>query len=99
MANTTDLVITCAGEDEIINQISASTGIDFQQITDSKKCGGDKDVWFESYAACYRCLGDEKITEVINAFKSARFTFPELAVLIIYDDNSDKFNGVHTKIN
>ena len=93
MANTTDLIITCAGEADVISRLSQKTGINFKQVTDGEKCGGPKIVFFESYTACYKSLGAEKIQEIITEFKMLDFSFPELAVLVI-DDDDENFNGV-----
>jgi len=93
MANTTDMIITCADEGAVIALLSQKTGINFNLVTDSDKCVGQKIVIFESYAACYRSLGMEKIQEVIDEFKALDFSFPELAVLVI-DDDDGNFNGV-----
>lgn len=93
MSNTTDLIITCFEEDDIVKNISNNTDIDFKLISDGNRCGGNKAVIFESYAACYKCIGKEKIDLVIEEFKKAEFRFPEFAVLIISDDN-DVFNGI-----
>jgi len=93
MANTTDLIITCAGEGGVIALLSQKTGINFNLVTDSDECGGQKIVIFESYVARYRSLGMEKIHEIIDEFKALSFSFPELAVLII-DDDDGNFSGV-----
>ena len=93
MANTTDMIITCADEDEVVEQISEKTEIDFKKTSDGEKAGGPKVLYLESYGACYRCVGKEKIDEIIEAFRQAEFLFPELAVLIIDDDNG-VFSGL-----
>ena len=95
MANTTDMIITCFGEDRIVKEISEKTGLDFLKISDGNKCGGPKFLSLESYGACYRSIGKEKIDQIIKLFIKSDWTFPELAVLIIDDDN-DTFNGVVT---
>jgi len=92
MGNTTDIIITCFGEDEVIAGISEKTGINFLKVSDGEKAGGSKILCFESYGACYRSLGKEKIAEVIQAFHDAKFSFPETASLIISDDD-DVFTG------
>jgi len=95
MANTTDFIITCVFDSAAVKEISKKTRIDFFQVSDCTKCGGDKVLSFESYGASYRSLGDDKIYEIISVFKSADFDYPEYAVLIIDDDNESKFQGVH----
>lgn len=96
MANTTDFIITCADEDEIISDLSEQTDILFNKISNPDLCGGPKAVWFEAYAACYRCVGIHKINEVISAFNRAPFVFPELAALTI-DDDDGEYRGVVTR--
>jgi hypothetical protein len=86
------MIITCFDEDEVVEQISEITGIDFLKVSDGEKAGGPKVLSLESYGACYRCVGREKIDEIIETFKKADFDFPELAVLVIDDDN-DVYNG------
>lgn len=93
MANTTDLIITCVDNDEAIEFLSQKTGVNFNKVTDSEKCGGSKIVYFESYAACYRSLGKEKIEEIINEFKVMNMYLPELAVLMVHDDDG-AYEGV-----
>ncbi len=93
MANTTDMLITCFDEDDVVAEISKKTGIDFLKTSDGEKAGGPKVLCFESYGACYRSLGEDKINEVIEAFKTAEFSFPETAVLLI-DDDAEVFTGV-----
>lgn len=93
MANTTDLLLCCFDEDEIVAKISEVTGINFLKISDGEKCGGTKVLSLEVYGACYRSLDEEKIMEVIEVFKSANFIFPELASLTINDDNQ-VFKGI-----
>lgn len=92
MANTTDMIITCFDEDEVIAVISKETGIDFLKVSDGNMAGGPKVLSIEAYGACYRSLGRAKIDEVIAAFKQAEFIWPELASLVIDDDNQ-VFNG------
>ena len=93
MANTTDMIITCFGEDFVVEKLSKDTGVDFIKMTEGSRTGGSKVLIFESYGACYRSLGEQKITEIISAFRLADFQFPELAVLIIDDDN-EVFSGI-----
>ncbi|WP_069945516.1 hypothetical protein [Alteromonas macleodii] len=95
MANTTDIIITCAAEDDVIDDISRNTGVLLKKITDTTKSGGNKDVWFESYAACYSTLEVEEILRLIQIFKNSEFSYPEFAVLIISDDNTPKIDGVY----
>ena len=97
MANTTDMIITCYDEGEVVKQISEKTGIDFKKTSDGEKAGGPKILIFESYGACYRCIGKEKINEIIEIFRQAEFSFPELAVLIIDDDNGE-YSGVILRV-
>ena len=78
MANTTDIIITCFEEDEVVKQISEKTGIEFKQTSDGGKAGGPKALILESYGACYRCVGGEKIAEIIEVFKSAEFEWPNM---------------------
>jgi len=98
MANTTDLMIACFDEDNIILGISKKTGVFFEKVSNGGKSGGPKSLSIEAYGACYRSLGKERINEVIKAFKEADFQFPENAVLIIDDDN-DVFSGVVPYLN
>jgi hypothetical protein len=97
MANTTDIIITCFEECEVIEKIEKSTELKLPKITDSAKCGGDKVVCFESYAASYRCIGKGKIDLLIEAFKNANWDCPELAVMLIDDDNG-QFSGIVTVV-
>lgn len=93
MTNTTDMIITCFDEKDVVAEISRITGIDFLKISDSEKCGGPKILCFDAFGACYMCLGKEKIDEIIAVFKVAEFLWPELATLTIDDDN-DIYSGV-----
>jgi hypothetical protein len=93
MANTTDMLLCCFDEDEVVAKISAETGIDFLKVSDGDKCGGQKILALDAYGASYRSLGRAKIEEIITAFKTAKFVFPELASLTI-DDDDGNFQGV-----
>lgn len=96
MANTTDMIITCFDEDEVVAAISEKTGIDFLKVSDGNKAGGPKVLRLEAYGACYRSIGLEKINEIIAAFNCAEFDYPELASLII-DDDDGNFSGTVTR--
>lgn len=93
MANTTDIMLVCFDEDGKVFGLSTRCGIQFGKVSNGELCGGSRVLAIESYGACYRSLGAEKIAEIIAEFKATDFDFPELAVLIIDDDNGD-FNGV-----
>lgn len=93
MANTTDLMITSFFDEAAIDFINRETGLDFKQITDGQKCGGAKVLSFEAFGTCPRCIGEDRINELIAVFKKAPFDSPEYAVLLIDDDN-DVFTGV-----
>ena len=91
--NTTDMIITCFDESDVVAGISKKTDINFIKISDATKSGGSKVLIFESFGACYKSLGSTKIDEIISTFKSAPFAWPGLAVLII-DDDDDYFSGI-----
>jgi len=93
MANTTDMLITTFFDDIAIEFINKETGLDFKQVFDGSLAGGPKVLSFEAFGSCQRCIGLDKINHLINTFKSAPFTSPEYAILLISDDNED-FNGV-----
>ena len=93
MSNTTDMMITTFFDDDAIEFINRETGLDFKQVTDGGLCGGAKIVAFEAFATCPRCIGLEKINELIATFKKAPFDSPEYALLLIDCDN-ETFNGV-----
>lgn len=93
MANTTEIMIVCLDEDDVIKSISEKTSVRFLEVSDGRKCGGSHVLTLSSYGACERSLGRQKIDEVIAAFKEGEFLYPELAVMIIDDDN-EVFNGV-----
>ena len=96
MANTTDLMITSFFDDDAISYINEKTGLDFKQLTDGDNAGGAKILSFESFGTCPRCIGDDRIKELISVFKEAPFTSPEYAILFISDDDNDEFDGVIT---
>lgn len=96
MANTTDLMITSFFDDDAIGYINEKTGLDFQQLTDGDYGGGAYVLSFESFGTCPRCIGAEKIKQLIKVFKEAPFKNPEYAVLFIDDDNIEEFNGTVT---
>lgn len=95
MANTTDLMISCLDEEDVVRRLSAQTSIHFIKVSDGEKCGGQKVVIMESFAYCSRCLGEQKVIEVIAAFKRMAFEFPESAVLIVDDDDAPHLDGVY----
>lgn len=94
MANTTDLMITSFFDDDAIQFINEKTGLDFKQLTDGNNSGGVKVLSFESFGTCPRCIGRERIQQLIKVFKEAPFEAPEYAVLFIDDDNTEEFNGI-----
>ena len=93
MANTTDLMITSFFDEAAIDFINRETGLDFKQITSRQKCGSVKVLAFEAFGTCPRCIGADRINELIAVFKKAPFSSPEYAVLLIDDDNG-VFTGV-----
>ena len=93
MVNTTDLMITLLFDEDVIELINKETNLDFKQFSDGAKAGGTKVVGFEVYGACHRCIGKEKINNLIEVFKQASIDNPEYAKLFIDDDN-DEFCGV-----
>jgi len=93
MANTTDIMITTFFDDKTIDYINKETKLNFKQVTNGENAGGPKILSFEAYGICVRCIGREKIQHLIDVFKSAPFSSPEYAVMLIDDDNDD-FNGV-----
>jgi len=94
MANTTDLMITSLFDDDAIAYINERTGLDFQQLTDGDNAGGAKILSFEAFGTCPRCIGKDRIKELIAAFKEAPFGSPEYAVLFINDDDTEEFDGL-----
>ena len=97
MANTTDIMVVCFDEDDKIFGLSNRSGVQLNKVSNSELGGGPKHSSVGSYGACYRSLGRKKINELIHEFKTTEFSFPELAVLII-DDDDQNFNGVVTRI-
>lgn len=93
MANTTDLMITSFFDEAAIDFINRETGLDFKQVSNAEKCGGAKVLAFEAFGTCPRCIGADRINELIAVFKKTPFGSPEYAVLLIDDDN-DVFNGM-----
>ncbi len=93
MANTTDIMITSFFDEDAIEFINKKTNLDFKKITDGSLSGGSKNVAFDAYAACHRCIGKDKIDHLIKVFKKAPFERPEYAILLIDDDN-EVFEGV-----
>ena len=96
MANTTDLMITSFFDDDAIESINLKTGLDFKQFSDGAVSGGPKVLSFEVFGTCVRCIGIEKINELIDIFKSTEFSSPEFAILHI-DDDDGKFSGIVTR--
>ena len=96
MANTTDIMITTFFDEEAIEFINKKTGLDLRQVTEGSRSGGPKILSFEAYGICVRCIGKEAIDKLIEIFKSAPFSSPEYAVLLIDDDN-EEFNGLVTR--
>lgn len=93
MANTTDIMLICFDEDMVLADISRRTGINLLLVSNGEVCGGSKVLSLTAHGACYRSLGKEKIDELIQEFHAADFLFPELACLVI-DDDDQVFNGV-----
>ena len=89
MANTTDFIITRPEDDEAINSFSSVTGIKFLKIKKPEMCGGTHIVNFDSYAACYRSLGKNKIDSVVAKFKGFNFSYKSQTVLLVDDDSDD----------
>lgn len=94
MTNTTGLMLVCYGEYSAVSGLSTRSGVQFDKVSDGELCGGSHVLTIESYGACYRSLGDEKIAKVVSEFKNTPFDFPELAVLIITDDDNEALNRV-----
>lgn len=94
MSNTTDIMITCFCEPEIINKISEKAGIVLHNISNPKGNGLGKIVVFDCYVSCYESLGKDKIENLINEFKSAEWARPKFASLTIHDDSGDFSGGV-----
>jgi len=92
MANTTDILITSFFDEGAIDHINMITGLGLKRVTDGEKSGGCKVLSFECFGSSPRCIGKERIDQLIKTFKNAPFEFPENAVLIINDDNGD-FTG------
>ena len=100
MANTTDLMITTYFNKSFIKELNEITGLEFKLISDGGKCGGDKVVSFSTYAACWRCIGEEKIIELIRTFRAIKARdeyvyFGEYIRLLINCDNKEEYNGVY----
>jgi len=97
MANTTDITITCfLGEEKTIDTLRFQHGIDLLKISDVESCGGPKVSCFETYAACHRCLGPTLIESIIQTFKIAEWDYPEFAVMLIADDDNERYDKVYT---
>lgn len=95
MANTTDIIITCFTNEPAIHAIADKTGIALRIISDASKVAGHKVGCYQTYGASYKCIGKDKIDQLIKEFEAAPWRFPELAALTIDDDNGD-FCGVVT---
>lgn len=95
MANTTDIMITSFFDGKAIEFINSETGLDLRQVTEGRNSGGPKVLSFEAYGTCVRCIGEERINQLIEKFQSAPFESPEYAILLIDDDNGE-FNSVVT---
>ena len=96
MANTTDVMITTFFDDEAIDYINKETGLNFRQLTDGENVGGSHVLSFKAYGICTRCIGLEKINQLIEIFKSAPFSSPKYTVMIISDDNNDDISKIIT---
>lgn len=86
MANVTDIMITTFFDDDAIEYIKEKTGINLEKIDDNCKPNG-RIVSFDIYMVCTKCIGENKINQLIKAFREAQWIHPEYAVLFIDDDN------------
>ena len=94
MIKTTDIVITCTDEREVIEAIAKATGLDFQRISYKSSGGGSMPTRFTSWAAHYSAMAEEDIVKLIEVFEAGLFNAPELVTMIIDDDESI-YSGVH----
>ncbi len=94
MANTTCAKITtlCQSDaDGVLASIKREADVSFTEDNDSH--GGCA---LSSFSLSVRCIGDERLKALISAFQNYAYDSPNYAVLIICDDNSDRFDGVYS---
>jgi len=94
MSNNIEIAIICNDEDEIIEDISLSVGLDILRITNKDgidNCGGNKLMGgLSMFGCCYKCsdVSGDIIKCLIKVFLQTDFVFPEFAVLVISDENN-----------
>ncbi len=93
MANTTCAKLTtlCQSDaDGVLASIQREAGVTF--IEDST----DTDCTLSSFSLSTRCIGDERLKALISAFQNYAYSSPNYAVLVICDDDSERFDGVYS---
>lgn len=95
MPNTTDLLITCLGDSQAIDEIIILTRIPLTKVTDSSLCGGSNFLNLESYAFCGHSLYKLDVLNLIEVFRKVNFTSPELSSLTVTCDVNDDLDGVY----
>ena len=96
MANTIEIIIVCNDEENVVKSISEQTNLPILKMVDNQDAtnGGTHTMfWLTVFRFCGRCITKEEIEALKTAFLNADFVCPELAVMVISDDN-DNFNGV-----
>ena len=95
MANTTQMLLTHFDEGDVIDIINRECNIDFRESVPIQPHEREKWLSLTSDGFCVRCLSEDAIEHVIEVFTNAPWQYPEYVTLVIIDDNSGQFNGVH----
>lgn len=98
MANTIEIIIVCNDEENVVKNISEQTNLPILKMVDNENATNDGThtmYGLSVFGFCGRCITKEEIEALKLAFLNADFLQPELAVMIISDDN-DTFNGIVT---
>lgn len=93
MANTTDakLIVFGANDGEgVVEVMRKAADVNFVEDEGEGvlfRCA------LSSYSESLRCIGDDRLKAMIDAFQSYPFEDPEYAILVVCDDNSEKYDG------
>lgn len=95
MANTTEMLLTHFGEDDVIDFINRECDIDFRESVPIQPNSGEKWLTLTSHGFCVRCIDEETIERIIDVFNNAPWEFPKYVTLVVTDDDTDQYNGVY----
>lgn len=101
MANTCDCMIAGFLEDSELHEINKAIAQfgqgGFQNVSDGNRSGGTRSTSLEAFAWCPLSCGERMIEVVKTAFLATHFEFPETCVLIVNDDNTERFFSVQAE--